>query len=446
MLKQGKVVSLGIQHVLAMYAGAVIVPILVAVSLGMDQKQLTYLISIDLLTSGLATLLQVWTNRFFGIGLPVVLGCTFTAVAPMISIGQHQGITAIYGAIIASALFVILISGVFSKLVRFFPPVVTGSVVMIIGLSLIPVAMNNIAGGDDTLPDYGSGKHVALAFGVLILIILLNRFTKGFLRAVSILIGLIAGTIAAALMGQIDFGEVSQASWVSANIHPFYFGAPTFNLSAILTMILVSIVSLVESTGVFMALGKITDRKLESKDLAKGYRAEGLAMLLGGTLNALPYTTFSQNVGLVQMSKIKTKNVIIVAGILLVLLGLSPKVAALTSLIPSPVLGGAMIAMFGMVISSGIQILGGVDLNDNENLFIIACSVGIGLGVTIMPGIFASLPEQLEILASNGIVMGGLAAILLNLMFHAGKSKLASTSKDASAEGSAPTASSEVHA
>jgi xanthine permease len=411
-----KTASLGIQHVLAMYAGAVIVPLIVGGALGLTIEQLTYLVSIDILMCGIATILQVWKNKFFGIGLPVVLGCTFTAVGPMIAIGGQYGISAIYGSILVSGLFVILIASVFGKLVRFFPPVVTGSVVTIIGITLIPVAMNNIAGGQGS-PDFGSLSNISLAFGTLVFILCLYRFANGFIRSIAILLGLVGGTMVAFFMGKVDLSAVADASWFHL-AKPFYFGMPTFEISAILTMCLVAMVSLVESTGVYFALGDICNRKVTEKDLANGYRAEGLAILFGGLFNAFPYTTYSQNVGLVQLSGVKSKNIIYTTGAFLVILGLVPKIGALTTVIPASVLGGAMVAMFGMVIAYGIKMLSKVELNSQGNLLIVACSVGMGLGVTAVPGLFVNLPESVQILTSNGIVTGSLTAIILNIVFN----------------------------
>lgn len=411
-----KNLSLGIQHVLAMYAGAVVVPLIVGSAIGLSGSQLTYLVAIDIFMCGIATFLQVWKNRFFGIGLPVVLGCTFTAVGPMIAIGNEYGVSAVYGAIIASGIIVILISTIFGKLVRFFPPVVTGSVVTTIGVTLIPVAMNNMAGGQGS-PEFGSVENVALAFGVLFVIILLNRFFTGFIRAISILIGIILGTVVAGFMGMVNLQPVSDASWFNIG-QPFYFGTPTFELAPILTMTIVAIVSMVESTGVYFALSDICNKKINEKDLARGYRSEGLAYLLGGIFNAFPYTAFSQNVGLVQMSGIKTNRVIYITSILLISLGLVPKIAALATVIPSSVLGGAMVAMFGMVVAYGIKMLSQVDFRLQENLLIVACSVGLGLGVTVVPDIFAGLPESLKILTNSGIVAGSISAIVLNILFN----------------------------
>lgn len=413
---RSKIFSLGVQHVLAMYAGAIIVPLIVGGALNLTAEQLAYLISIDLLTCGIATLLQVWKNRFFGIGLPVVLGCTFTAVGPMIAIGSEYGISSIYGSIIIAGIFVVLFARFFGRIVKLFPPVVTGSVVMIIGITLVPVAIKDMAGGEGSA-SFGSPTNLMLSFGVLAFIIIVNKFFTGFIRAISILLGLIAGTLAGSIMGIVDFSALGESSWFHM-AKPFYFGVPTFEVSAVITMILVAIVGMIESTGVFLALGKICGKELKPDDLTKGYRAEGLAILLGGILNAFPYTTYSQNVGLVQLSGVRTRNVVVTAGFILVGLGLVPKVATLATLIPTPVLGGATVAMFGMVIASGVKMLSEVDFNRQENLLVIACSTGLGLGVTVVPDLFVKLPESVQLLTDNGIVAGSLTAIILNLVLN----------------------------
>ncbi|MEI3609035.1 nucleobase:cation symporter-2 family protein [Pseudogracilibacillus sp. SO10305] len=408
--------TLSIQHLLAMYAGAILVPLIVGGSIGLNAEQLTYLVAIDILMCGVATILQVMQNRVFGIGLPVVLGCTFTAVGPIIHIAGEYGISAVYGAIITSGLFVILISGFFGKLVRFFPPVVTGCVVTIIGITLIPVAINNMGGGEGA-PDFGSFTNIALSFGTLFMIIAIYRFSTGFMRAISILIGLIIGTIVASFFGLVDFQNVKDASYVHMVV-PFYFGVPTFHWSAIITMILVAIVSLVESTGVYFALGDMTERDLKKNDLTRGYRAEGIAIVFGGIFNAFPYTAFSQNVGLMQITGVKSRKVIFITGVMLVVLGFVPKLAAITTIIPTAVLGGAMLAMFGMVVAQGIKMLSGVIVESSENAMIIACSVGMGLGVTVAPELFAQFPSSIQILTSNGIVAGSFTAIILNIVFN----------------------------
>ncbi|HHT7111076.1 TPA: xanthine permease PbuX [Bacillus cereus] len=411
-----KIASLGMQHMLAMYAGAIIVPLIVGGGLGLNQKELTYLVSIDLLMCGVATILQALSNRFFGIGLPVVLGCTFTAVGPMIAIGKQYGVSSIYGAIIAAGLFVVIFAKLFGKLVKLFPPVVTGSVVTVIGVTLVPAAINDMAGGVGS-KDFGSLENLALAFGVLLFIIIMYRFFDGFIRSISILLGLLFGTIVAAFMGKVSLQAVGEADWFHG-VQPFYFGTPTFELTPIITMILVACVGIVEATGVYFALSDICNKKIGEKELTKGYRAEGLAMVLGGIFNAFPYTTYSQNVGLVQLTGVRNRVIIYTCGGMLIVLGFIPKIAAITTIIPKSVLGGAMLAMFGMVMAYGIKMLSSVDFGRQENLLIVACSVGIGLGVTVVPTLFSQLPESIRILTDNGIVLGSASAVVLNIVFN----------------------------
>lgn len=414
MLSKQRIVTLGFQHVLAMYAGAVVVPLIVGQALHLNATQMAYLIAADLFTCGIATILQVWGGKYFGSKLPVVLGCTFTAVGPIIAIGLASNLATVYGAIIISGIFVILAAPLYGKILRFFPTVVTGTVVTIIGLSLIPVAMNNVAGGQGA-PDFGQPRNLLLALITLIVILAVNRFAKGFLRAISVLVGLAAGTVVGYFMGVVDFSGVADKSWFSI-AQPFYFGTPQISITAIITMILVNIVSMVESTGVYFAVGKATDQKVEQRQIVNGLRSEGVAITLGGIFNAFPYTAFSQNVGLITLTKVKSRDVIFAAGGIMVILGLLPKLAAVTTVIPSAVLGGAMIVMFGSVAVSGFNILSGVDLRQERNLLIIACSIAIGVGSATVPQMFDQLPDFAKMLLQSGIVTGSLTAIALNLL------------------------------
>ncbi|MDN9010796.1 nucleobase:cation symporter-2 family protein [Brevibacillus laterosporus] len=432
MLSKQKIFTLGFQQVLAMYAGAVIVPLIIGKELGLTPQQMAYLIAADLFTSGLATLLQVYGGKYIGSGLPVMLGCTFTAVGPIIAVSLSAGnsLTTAYGAIIVSGIFVFLFAPLFGKLLRFFPTVVTGSVVTIIGLSLIPVAMKNAAGGEGSA-SFGSPTNLLLALLTLLLILLFNRFFTGFIRSIAVLIGLVTGTMIAFFLGMVDFSHVWTASWISI-VQPFYFGAPRFDIMAILTMIIVNIISMVESTGVYFAVGKVTDTKIEPKTVVKGLRAEGLAITMGGVFNAFPYTAFSQNVGLLSLTGIKGREAIMGAGVILVTLGMLPKLAALTTVIPDAVLGGAMIAMFGMVVASGINILSSVDLSKNENLLIAACSIAVGLGSAVVPQMFDQLPGMAKMIMQNGIVTGSLTAIVLNICLARTDKAVNSTSQTTS--------------
>ncbi|BAW16963.1 xanthine permease [Streptococcus intermedius] len=411
--KHSQAAILGLQHLLAMYSGSILVPIMIASALGYSSQQLTYLISTDIFMCGVATFLQLQLNKYFGIGLPVVLGVAFQSVAPLIMIGQKHGSGAVFGALIVSGVYVLLIAGFCSKIANFFPAIVTGSVITTIGLTLIPVAIGNM-GNNSEKP---TAQSLLLAAVTILIILLVNIFAKGFLKSIAILIGLMVGTIVASCMGLVDFTPVTQAPLMHVPT-PFYFGIPKFEFSSIIMMCIIATVSLVESTGVYFALSDISKETLDSTRLRNGYRAEGIAVLLGGIFNTFPYTGFSQNVGLVKLSGIKTRLPIYYAASFLILLGLLPKFGALAQIIPSPVLGGAMLIMFGFVSVQGMQILARVDFEHNEHDFLIAAvsiSAGVGLNGS---NLFNSLPTGLQMFFSNGIVMASVIAIALNLILN----------------------------
>ena len=411
--KHSQAAILGLQHLLAMYSGSILVPIIIATSLGYSTEQLTYLISTDIFMCGVATFLQLQLNKHFGIGLPIVLGVAFQSVAPLIMIGQSHGSGAMFGALIASGIYVVLVSGVFAKIADLFPSIVTGSVITTIGLTLIPVAIGNMG---NNVPE-PTGQSLLLAAITVVIILLINIFTKGFIKSISILIGLVVGTAIAASMGLVDFSPVAAAPIVHIPT-PLYFGTPTFEISSIVMMCIIATVSMVESTGVYLALSDITNDPINSTRLRNGYRAEGLAVLLGGIFNTFPYTGFSQNVGLVKLSGIKTRLPIYYTAGFLILLGLLPKFGALAQIIPSPVLGGAMLVMFGFVSIQGMQILARVDFANNEHNFLIAAvsiSAGVGLNNS---NLFVSMPTAFQMFFSNGIVVASLLAIVLNAVLN----------------------------
>ena len=414
-IKHSKSAVLGLRHLLAMYSGSILVPIMIAGALGYSTKELTYLISTDIFMCGVATFLQLQVNKYFGIGLPVVLGVAFQSVAPLSIIGAKLGSGAIFGSIIVSGLIVILISGFFSKIRKFFPPLVTGSVITTIGLTLIPVAIGNM-GNNIPKPELSS---VILAVVTILVILFIHAVTTGFIRSIAILIGLIIGTVVAAFMGVVDFSPIAQAPLIHIPT-PFFFGKPIFDFSSILMMTIISLVSMVESTGVYLALSDITGDEISETRLRNGYRAEGLAVALGGIFNTFPYTGFSQNVGLVQLSGIKTRRPIFYTAGFLVILGLLPKFGACAQIIPAPVLGGAMLVMFGMVTIQGIRMLGRVDFNNEHNLLIAAMAVASGVGFNGTT-LFQALPDTVGMFLNNGIVMATLVAIILNLIFNRGQ-------------------------
>ena len=412
-----KAAVLGLQHLLAMYSGAVAVPLLIGTALKFNSEQMTYLVSIDIFMCGLATMIQLFRNKYFGIGLPVVLGCAIQAVAPLEMIGQKFSINTMYGAIIVAGIFVFLVAGWFSKIKKLFPPVVTGTLITVIGLTLVPVAVQNMGGGNAKAKDFGDAKNLIAAFLTILIIVAIEVWTKGFLRSISVLIGLIAGTVIASFMGLVSLKPVIQASWFHLP-QLFYFGAPEFEWSSCLTMIIIALVSMVESTGVFFAIGDLLHKDITEDDLKRGYRAEGLAQVFGGLFNTFPYTTFSQNVGLLQLSGIKTKRPIYWAAGLLMAMGLLPKIGTLVTIIPDSVLGGAMLVMFTMIAVQGIRMLTKVDFENNRNILVVAISIGLGLGVTVYPQIFQNLPQTIQLFLGNGIVVASICATLLNLIFN----------------------------
>ncbi|WP_034528275.1 nucleobase:cation symporter-2 family protein [Secundilactobacillus oryzae] len=416
-ISNGKAAILGFQHLLTMYSGDMLVALLIGAALHFSALQIAYLVSVDIFMCGIATLLQLKRTPLTGIGLPVVLGCAIQVVTPLSSIGQNMGIGVMYGSIIGAGIFVFLISGLFSKIRNFFPPVVTGSLITVIGFSLVPVGFQDLGGGDATSSHFGDPKFLLIGFTTMVVILLMNSYAKGFMKSLAILLGLIAGTAIAGMLGMISLEPVMQATWFHLPT-PFAFATPKFEWSSILTMIVVSLTTMIESTGVFFALADITGRKLDSADLKRGYRAEGIAAILGGIFNTFPYSTFSENVGVLQLSGVKSRKPIYFSGFFLLILGLLPKVGALATIIPTSVLGGAMIVMFGMVGVQGIRMLQDVNFKDNHNLLIVAISIGLGLGVTVYPQIFQSLPEFARLILTNGIVISSFSAVLLNAMFN----------------------------
>ncbi|GAB2917255.1 nucleobase:cation symporter-2 family protein [Paraburkholderia jirisanensis] len=418
-LPAGRLLTLGFQHVLVMYAGAVAVPLIVGGALKLPKDQVAFLISADLFACGIATLIQTLGIGMFGIRLPIIMGCTFTAVSPMIAIGTNPslGILDIFGSTIASGVIGILLAPAIGKLLRLFPPVVVGAVIAVIGLSLMEVGINWAAGGVGN-PDYGNPVYLVLSLAVLLLILLINRFGRGFVANISVLLGIVAGFAAAALLGRVDLAGVATAPWLGV-ILPFHFGMPRFDALSIVTMVIVMFVTFIESTGMFLAVGDMVGRPVDQRALVRGLRVDGLGTLIGGVFNAFPYTSFSQNVGLVGITGVRSRFVCAASGVILIVLGLVPKMAQVVASIPAFVLGGAGIVMFGMVAANGIKVLSNVDFaKQQHNLFIVAVSIGLGLVPVVAPQFFAKLPPALSPLLHSGILLAAVSAVLLNLLFN----------------------------
>lgn len=439
-LPLARLVPLGLQHVLVMYAGAIAVPLIIGRALKLPPEQVALLISADLFCCGLVTIIQsLGITRWFGIRLPVMMGVTFAAVGPMVAIGTNPnlGITGIFGAVIAAGIISIVIAPFVSRLLPLFPPVVTGTIIAVIGISLMRVAIQWAVGGaaiQPRIPDpaaagtagaplipnpaYASPEHLGIALFVLIAILLIAKYGKGFLSNVAVLLGIVLGCVVAWLLGQMSFAKVAQAK-LFALVTPFQFGMPTFDAVAIVTMTLVMIVVMIESTGMFLAVADMTGQRMTRDDLARGLRTDGLGTLLGGIFNTFPYTSFSQNVGLVGVTGVRSRFVCVTGGVILVAMGLVPALGALVEAVPQFVLGGAGIVMFGMVAATGIRILADVDYKTTRhNLFIVAISVGFGMIPLVAPEFFQHFPKALSPLLHSGILLAAIVSVVLNVYFN----------------------------
>ena len=472
-LPTGRLAALGLQHVLVMYAGAIAVPLIVGRALKLTPEQVAILISADLFACGIVTLIQaLGFTKWFGIKLPVMMGVTFAAVGPMVAFANAtpgvDGARAIFGAIIGAGIISMLLAPIVSKLLRYFPPVVTGTIIAIIGISLMRVGVGWAMGGaapfaqsvdvpklvamvdgakaqaaaaaallppGATAPaiklagpipmannmNYGALDNLAVAGAVLVFILLLVKYGKGFVANISILLGIVAGCLVAMAMGKMNFDKVAKAHWFDL-VTPFAFGMPTFDPLMILTMVLVMIVVMIESTGMFLALSDITGKQLSQPELAAGLRTDGLGTLIGGIFNTFPYTSFSQNVGLVGITGIKSRWVCVAGGVIMVILGLIPKMAAFVEAIPQFVLGGAGLVMFGMVAATGIRILSTVDFKGNRNnLYIVALAIGFGLIPLVAPRWTQQMAHSLHPLLESGILLTAVAAVVLNIFFNGSK-------------------------
>ncbi|MEQ1682246.1 MAG: nucleobase:cation symporter-2 family protein [Burkholderiaceae bacterium] len=468
-----RLAALGLQHVLVMYAGAVAVPLIVGRALKLTPEQVALLISADLFCCGLVTLIQsLGMSRWFGVKLPVMMGVTFASVGPMVAMANQvpgpDGARAIFGAIIGAGILAILIAPILGRLLRFFPPVVTGTIIAVIGISLMRVGIGWAMGGPAPLAqtvdvpklvamvdgvkataaataasapmgasapamrlpgpipmldnlNYGALDNMAIAAFVLVVILLITRYSRGFLANISVLLGIVAGCVLAVALGKMGFEKVGKAHWFDI-VTPFAFGVPTFDIVMVLTMTLVMIVVMIESLGMFLALSDITGKPISQTELSAGLRTDGLGTLIGGLFNTFPYTSFSQNVGLVGVTGVRSRWVCVAAGIIMVVLGMLPKMAALVESVPQFVLGGAGLVMFGMVAATGIRILANVDFKNNRhNLYIVAIAIGAGMIPLVAPRWSQQMPHALHPLLESGILLTAIAAVLLNLYFNGSK-------------------------
>ncbi|OXI18760.1 nucleobase:cation symporter-2 family protein [Burkholderia sp. AU15512] len=409
--------SYGLQHVLVMYAGAVAVPLILGSALGLSQQQMVMLINANLLTSGIATLIQTIGVWKFGARLPLIQGCSFIAIAPMIMIGKQYGIASVFGSVIAAGALTVVIAPVFSRLLRFFPPVVIGSLITIIGVSLMPAAAIWLGGGNPDAPAFGSTANLLLGFATVAITLFVYARCRGFVANLSVLIGLIVGTAIATACGMTSFAHVGEAAWFEFST-PFAFGMPSFAVTPILVMALAMLVIMAETTGNVLAIGTIIGRPSSQTTLGNAFRADGLSTMLGGIFNSFPYNAFTQNTGLIALSNVKSRYVVASAGVIMMLMGLFPKLGALIASVPRPVLGGCAIVMFGMTTVAGIQELARVKFDGTRNAIIVAVSVSVGVLPMSLPALFGHVSGPARLILDSGIFLGALTAIVLNVLLN----------------------------
>ncbi|MFG3282218.1 nucleobase:cation symporter-2 family protein [Streptomyces sp. NPDC048111] len=421
-LPASRLVPAALQHIAAMYAGVVTPPLIIGQAVGLDTAGQTRLIAASLLIAGLATVLQtLGLANFAGNRLPFVNAASSAGIAPMLAIAEtsapgHQ-LPAIYGAVMVAGVFCLLVGPFFGRLLRFFPPLVTGVVITLIGVTLMPVPVSWAQGGDKSAADFGSMGNLALAAFTLVVILLFQRFGRGFLRQVALLLGLLIGTLAAIPFGMADFSAMRSAP-VAALPTPFSFGAPEFHPAAVLSLCIVMLVLMTESSAGMLAIGEICERRTDGRTIARGLRTDGIATLLGPVFGGFPTSAFAQNVGVVSLTRVRSRYVVAVAGGALLVLGAFPVLGAVVSLVPMPVLGGAGIVLFGSIAVSGIRTLSEAGLDDSSNIILVAVALGAGIIPLAAPTFYAGFPAWAQTVLGSGISAGALTAVLLNLFFH----------------------------
>lgn len=414
----GKTFAWGLQHVLTMYGGIIAPPLIIGSAAGLHGAQLGMLVTAALFVSGFATLLQALGVPGFGSRLPLVQGVSFAGVATMVAlVTSGGGLPVVFGAVIASSLIGLLIAPLFAHIIRFFPPVVTGTVITVIGLSLMPVAARWAMGGNPTAPGWGSTSNIGLAAMTLGLVLLLNRLGNGAIKRLAVLLAMVLGTLFALFNGTTHFSQVMQGEMVALP-GVLTFGMPVFDLAAILSMTLIVLVLLTETTAGLIAIGEIVGTDVDGKRIAKGLRADMLTSALAPLFNSFPQSAFAQNIGLVAITGIKSRYVVAAGGVILVVLGCLPVLGRMVAAVPMPVLGGAGVVLFGTVAASGIRTLAKVDYKDNMNLVIVATSIAFGMIPIVMPSFYDQFPGWVRTIFHSGISAACLVSVTLNIVFN----------------------------
>lgn len=413
----GANLAYGLQHVLTMYGGIIAVPLILGQAAGLSSGEIGLLITASLFAGGLATILQTMGLPFFGCQLPLVQGVSFSGVATMVAISGNGGMEAVLGSVMAASLIGLLITPVFSRITRFFPPLVTGIVITTIGLTLMPVATRWAMGGNSKAADFGSMANIELAALTLVIVLLLSKVGSATISRLSILLAMIIGTIIALCLGMTDFSQVSEGPFVAFPTL-FHFGYPTFQIAAIISMFIVVMVTLVETSADILAVGEIIETRVDSRRLGDGLRADMLSSLIAPVFGSFTQSAFAQNVGLVAVTGVKSRYVVATGGLVLVSLGLLPVMGRIVAAVPSSVLGGAGIVLFGTVAASGIRTLSKVDYRNNMNLIIVATSIGFGMIPIASPNFYDQFPTWFATIFHSGISSAAIMAITLNLVFN----------------------------
>ncbi len=407
-------ILLGFQHIVAAFGGIVAVPLVVSSSLGLDVQSSAMMVSAAIFVAGIATIIQARGVGKVGSRLPCIMGTDFTFVGPSIAVGSTLGLGGIFGATILGSFIEMILSRFIKPLMKFFPPVVTGTVVTLIGLTLIPVTMDWCAGGVGS-PTYGNITNISVSLVVMITVVLLNRYGRGIFSSASILIGMFLGYLICIALGLVDFTPIKEASFIGLPGIPLVLEhGIKFSLAGVIPFVIAYLVTTIETVGCLIAVGEASQKTATSEDLSRGVLADGVGSFIAGFFGAGPNTSFSQNVGLIPMTRVASRHVVVIAGIIMMLLGIFPKLGAIVASIPSPVLGGAGIVMFGVVAASGMNTLSRVNMT-NRNLLIIAVSIALGLGITTRPDLLSNLPNSLQMLFASGISTGTIAALVLNI-------------------------------
>lgn len=410
----GLTLLLAAQHLLAALGGIIAVPLVLGNVLQLPTPDTIVLVNAALLVSGIVTIIQCQGIGPIGLRLPSVMGTSFTFVAAALAIGfSEYGVAGILGSSLVGSLVMIIGSFFMPYVRKLFPPVVTGVVVMMIGLSLIPVAVDWFAGGQKGDPNYADPANLAMATFVLVLVVALVQWGKGIFSAAAIVIGILVGYVVALALGWINFDNVKNAE-IFAVPQPLHFGL-AFPISGIIGMSIAYLVTIVESSGNFLALGNATQTEITGKHLRGGVLCDGLGSALAAVMSTTPFSSFSQNIGVISLTGVASRYVVTIMGVLLVLAGVFPVFGALIVSIPMPVLGGAGLMMFAMIIAAGIQMLDKVERSKRNGL-IIAISIGCGLAVTTRPELLDKLPSFFKEIFGSGITVGSLLALILNLV------------------------------